>query len=354
MRILQHISELLLCHDCVIIPGFGGFIATQIPAGIQPVINSFTPPRKEILFNPGIRHNDGLLATHIAQKENISYSEAVSSINKFVEESMQQLKDQGKFEILHVGTIFMDSSRYFSFQQDKDNNLLLSSFGLSNFISPAIQREGLEKRIEKVIAENRKLRPEGKSTNLWAKAAMITVPAAAIFVWAFVNVGNIRDVADNYTNLTSIFSGSGSEIIITARPGNNSKPDFPKVYENAYDVANSKGVFNPEEKTIYPCFEEFTPKTQGDANEKNSAISEEPSTGCKIFVIGSCNRNKDLAENYKSRLIAKGYQNANIIEPKGNGLYKVYIDCFDSEESAKAGLSSIQDNENPEAWLLKM
>ena len=37
-----------------------------------------------------------------------------------------------------------------------------------------------------------------------------------------------------------------------------------------------------------------------------------------------------------------------------NGLFKVFIDCFDTEEAAQAGLAKIQNSENPDAWLLKM
>ena len=353
MKVLQYISELLLHHDCVIVPGFGGFIATHVPAGIQPVVNSFTPPRKEILFNAGLTHNDGLLATYIAQKEHITYPEALALIHKFVEESLQELKNKGKIEILHVGTVVLDSNNFYKFQQDQDYNLLLSSYGLSNFISPSIQRESIEKRIEKAFSESRNAKSGRKTSNVWAKVAMISVPAAAVFVWAFVNVGTINDVTDNYTNLTSIFSGNDKVVEKVVRPAKGINCDIPQVYENALDVENSKSIFKPEQQTFYPCFTEFTVKTVAETDVETAAITT-PDEPCRFFVIGSCNRVRDLAENYKSRLINKGYQNANIIEPKDNGLFKVYIDCFDTEEAAQAGLAKIQNSENPDAWLLKM
>jgi hypothetical protein len=353
MKVLQYISELLLHHDCVIVPGFGGFIATHVPAGIQPVVNSFAPPRKEILFNAALTHNDGLLATYIAQKEHISYPEALVLINKFVEESLQELKNKGKIEMLHVGTVMLDSNNFYKFQQDQDHNLLLSSYGLTNFISPSIQRESIEKRIEKAFSESRTQRSDRKTSNVWAKVAMISVPAAAVFVWAFVNVGTINDVSNNYTNLTSIFSGNSNTVEKVVRCAKNINYNIPKVYENALDVENCKSIFKPEQQTFYPCFTESSVKTVTETDAATADVTT-PNGPCKFFIIGSCNRVKDLAENYKSRLINKGYQNANIIEPKDNGLFKVYINCFDTEEAAKAGLTDIQNNENPDAWLLKM
>ncbi len=355
MKILQYISELLLIHDCVIVPGFGGFIATHVPAKIQPVVNSFTPPKKEIIFNSGIRHNDGILATYIAKEENISYAEALAMIDSFVEECHQALNDKGCVEFLHVGAIHLDSNNFFRFQQDPEQNLLLSSYGLSNFISPAIQRDGIEKRIEKVFAENRTLSSDQKSSGVWTKVAMISVPAAAIFVWAFLNVNTISDVSNNYTNLTSIFSGRSQEVSGIVKPAKHTTNGLCDVYENTLDIQNSKSVFRLEQKTLYPCFTENTNYVEINPDEAvTAAIPEVPGGECKFFIIGSCNRNKDLAENYKSKLIGKGYRNANIIEPKGNGLFKVYIDCFDTETAAQQELSKIQDSENTEAWLLKM
>ncbi|HOY30692.1 MAG TPA: SPOR domain-containing protein [Bacteroidales bacterium] len=353
MKVLQYISELLLQHDCVIVPGFGGFIATHIPAGIQPVINSFSPPRKEILFNSDIKHNDGLLASYIAQKENIPFGDALAMIQHFVEDCLQILNNKGKLEILHVGTLVLDSNNYFRFQQDMEHNLLLSSFGLANFISPAIQREGIEKRIGKVFSE-KKIKPaEHKPSEVWAKVALISVPAAAVFVWAFVNVGTITDVTHNYTNLTSVFSVKENTTEQIVRSEKNLSYNIPEVYESTLDVANSKSIFTPRHDTLYPCFSEFSAGTTSASGAAQTETAV-PASPCKFFIIGSCNRVRDLAENYKNQLISKGYQNAGIIEPKGNELYKVYIDCFDSEQTASDGLSRIHSSISPDAWLLKM
>ncbi|HOV10986.1 MAG TPA: SPOR domain-containing protein [Bacteroidales bacterium] len=363
MKVLQYISELLLQHDCVIVPGFGGFIATHVPAHIQPVINNFSPPKKDILFNSALKHNDGLLADYIAQKENISFAAALGMIEIFVEQSLQQLKYQGKLDILHVGTIFRDANNFYNFQQDAEQNMLLSSFGLNTFISPAIQREGYEKRIEKALTGKKIPHDNSKSTGVWAKVAMISVPAAAIFVWGFINLGPISEASDNYANITSIFSGNSKKIAIAVKQENKINYLIPDVYENTLDIEHSKSIFKPEQKTLYPVFTDFiseeSPLVVSSAavlpgTEPAITTPAAPVAPCKFFIIGSCNRVKDLAENYKARLISKGYANANILEPTGNGLYKVYIDCFDTEAAANERLSAIQSNENPDAWLLKI
>lgn len=353
MKVLQYISDLLLEHDCVIVPGFGAFIANHIPASIQPVIHSFVPPHKEILFNSGLKHNDGLLASYISRKEKISYDEAWAVISNFVFECNRQLKENRKLEFPRVGTIIPDQYDFPQFSQDTEHNFLLSSYGLTSFISPAIQREGIEKRIEKVFSENRTIRSERKSSGVWAKVAIISVPAAAIFVWAFVNIGTFRDVADNYTNLTSIFSGKSNDLTHIVKPEKKTYFDTPRVYDNPLDINNSKTIFEAENKIIYPCFTNPPVIVVSETSQETTDI-QVVAAPCQFYIIGSCNRNKDLAENYKSKLIGKGYQNANILEPKDGGLYKVYIDCFDTEEAAAASLKSILQSENSNAWLLKM
>ena len=50
LRIISHIERLLLVHDCVIVPKFGGFVLQSIPAQ-QVEMYTFRPSRKELRFN---------------------------------------------------------------------------------------------------------------------------------------------------------------------------------------------------------------------------------------------------------------------------------------------------------------
>ena len=90
---------LLYQHDCVVIPGFGGFIANYTPAFIHPVQNTFIPPSRQIMFNASLLHNDGLLATHIAREEGVVYDRALNRIAEDVVVIQTELKS-GKTVIL--------------------------------------------------------------------------------------------------------------------------------------------------------------------------------------------------------------------------------------------------------------
>ena len=50
MKMETYISELLYRHDCVILPGLGGFITNYRSAQIHPVSHTLRPPSKSISF----------------------------------------------------------------------------------------------------------------------------------------------------------------------------------------------------------------------------------------------------------------------------------------------------------------
>ena len=355
MDVLQYISELLYHHDCVIVPGFGGFIANPVSASIHPVTHSFSPPRKEILFNASLTTNDGILANYIAGKENISYEHAIHEIFNFVAEAKATLINDKKIGVAEVGTIYYDDQQRYTFKPNKEINYMLSSFGLTEFISPAIQREGIEKRLEKAFSENKVFRSERKKQNVFAKVAVISIPAAAVFVWGFLNVNTIRDISVNYSDLISVFTAKAPvKAPETNKESSAIRSNSPFVLDNPFYISGKYNIF--EERTppsiIYPCLVRNAADVSIPAAE--TSTSEESVASCKYYIIGSCNKNIEFAENYKNKLLGKGYSNAHIIEPSGGGLYKVCISCFDSEDTARNALVQIHNEENPEAWLLKM
>ena len=67
IELAQHIETLLLENDCVIVPGFGGFVAHYSPATRVKEENIFLPPTRIIGFNPQLKLNDGVLCNLICQ-----------------------------------------------------------------------------------------------------------------------------------------------------------------------------------------------------------------------------------------------------------------------------------------------
>jgi hypothetical protein len=72
MDIIPLIRELLMSHDCVVVPGFGGFLANYSPARVDKASSTLHPPRKVLSFNKNLVHNDGLLIGVMAKRGPLS------------------------------------------------------------------------------------------------------------------------------------------------------------------------------------------------------------------------------------------------------------------------------------------
>lgn len=160
MNINKSIRELLLRHSCLVIPGFGGFVASIDEAQINLKKGIIIPPRKAILFNKNLINNDGLLVHHLAAANHLTYNEASDQLAEIVEKWIQELHFGHQILIEQVGAFYFDHEQNIQFEQDRFFNLLLSSFGLTNvtFISEVRIFEG-EKNIPPSVFVEKKPTP---------------------------------------------------------------------------------------------------------------------------------------------------------------------------------------------------
>ena len=74
-ELIKHIEILLLNHDCVIIPGFGGFTTQHVDSCYDESDQTFFPPKRTIGFNSQLKMNDSLLAQSYIEAFDLSYPE---------------------------------------------------------------------------------------------------------------------------------------------------------------------------------------------------------------------------------------------------------------------------------------
>lgn len=153
MKIEQYISQLLYRHQCVTVPGFGAFLTDIQPAHLNEATHAFYPPKKVVSFNSQIRHNDGLLANHIAQVEKMSYDGAVSAIESevFIWNSILEVNE--RFTLKNIGELCFNAERNVVFTPSENINYLKESFGLNSFVSPAVKREVYKQEIVQLEQE---------------------------------------------------------------------------------------------------------------------------------------------------------------------------------------------------------
>lgn len=105
MLIDKYIENALYLYQCVIVPGFGGFIALETPAEDRTEQDKYAPEKKHFTFNPQLKVNDGVLAMLIAHTRDISYAEAMDEIARAVDFYLALLEKGDTVDIEGVGSI---------------------------------------------------------------------------------------------------------------------------------------------------------------------------------------------------------------------------------------------------------
>ena len=185
----HHLCDLLYEHDCVIVPGLGGFLASYQGASVHPVSHIITPPSRRIAFNVFLKQNDGLLANHVASDDGISYSEAVQKIERYAEACRGDLDKGRRVVISGLGALFNDSEGNLQFEPLPGANFLPESFGLGLLRHLPIDRDG-RPRAEVRPLSARPLRPSApapRSVQPHRARTLSRILVAGVAIWLGVN-----------------------------------------------------------------------------------------------------------------------------------------------------------------------
>ncbi len=309
----QYIAELLYRYNCVIMPGFGGFLTQMKSAVIHSNSHSFSPPSKVISFNGQLSSNDGLLVSYMAESEKISYEEMLQRIEKESSAWKQTLKDGKRLILPNVGELWENKDHKIQFQPSNQVNYLTTSFGLSSFVTAPVVRETLkeevlemEDKIPFIITPE--VRQQSRSFRPYLKYA-------AVILLAFA------------TGLTGM------------RFYNNTINDQQLVQEEAQEQV----ARNIQEATFF-----------------NSAPLELPALNLEItkkdqvhyHIVAGGFRAKENADKKVSQLTAKGFEATNLGMNK-HGLHLVAYGTFTNVDEALQYLREIKRTESSDAWLFQ-
>ena len=125
-NIVQHIESLIIKHECVIVPGLGGFLTYRDKAVVRD--NRLYAPTQRIRFNSLLTHHDGLLAESYMQDRHISYSEALEAIKADVEHITTSLRSGNTFLFGRIGSLSITDGNIVL--HDNDCKFLPENIGL--------------------------------------------------------------------------------------------------------------------------------------------------------------------------------------------------------------------------------
>jgi len=150
MRVEHYIEELLYRYNCVVVPGFGAFLAHTASARIDSTNNTLYPPTKIISFNEQLFKNDGLLVSYISKAKKLSYEDMLEEINDTSKKWKATIEKGEAIELFGIGKLTLSPEQKIQFKPEEKINYLTSSFGLSPFGSTPIMREQLKEEVEAI------------------------------------------------------------------------------------------------------------------------------------------------------------------------------------------------------------
>jgi len=302
------IRELLFVHDCVIVPGFGGFIGNFSPAHADESSGTFFPPVKKISFNSNLNHNDGLLIGKISQTTGVNYGDSRHLVEEFVKELKDRLAKGEKVVFDHIGTFVYNRENNIFFEPEPDINYYPGSFGLESFQWHPAREYDVRKKVSRHITRE-PLRISASRKNLWRAAVLIPVLALLIAVPLKTDLFKARVESTSLNPL------------VTAEFENNKK---------AIDEA---AVIVPD--TSMPVKPEAPP---------------EPVDEVQYTIITGSFKSEDNAISHVEILKADGYEPE--IHQASNGFYRVTAMTCDSKGKAISTRDSIS-KKFPGTWISK-
>lgn len=296
MQLSKYISELLYRYDCVMVPGFGGFVSNTVSSELNAENHQFTPPTKHVSFNVNLQQNDGLLTNHIATSLQISFDEATKII---AQEVLAWQNDIQKAPLLlqNIGQFTLEEDQLV-FEPIAKINYLTSSFGLSDVDANYVLRQNVTP-VEEVVIE---------SSKSYRKYVAVAAVALGLFIGGSTYVSRVQteqELAAQETINTQIQQASFNIL----------KP-LPSV------------TLTVEKENV----------------ESLEVVK-------KYHVVAGAYKEAANADKKVALLKRKGF-NARIIGVNKWGLTQVVYESYASRRQAINALNKVKKEDNKYAWLL--
>ena len=389
------IGNLLLRHNCVVIPEFGGFVAKQTSARIDFEKGIVHPPKKSILFNRQLINNDGLMISEYAAAHQLSFEDAQTKIYDVTRSWMSELHAGRRISIDRVGYLFQDEEKNICFEQDRHFNLLMESFGLGqvHFIAqedveivkrkiavedataatviPVHPELAVESPIEIASANEEQFEnpfvavtPQAKrSSNIWKyAAAVVALPIVFYSIWIPMKTDVLESNMLSFKDFNPFSSKAASQYEAPKEMNSIKKENFvtlDKQIEAINDDQTATFSYSLTEDT-YVLVDLGKPTTnttdaptvaQPTIAPTNTTSAAAPATVTGMHFIVGCFSDEVNAGTLIQDLKKKGFANARVLDKK-NGLYRVTLGNASTQSELDQFISKAKAS-GLEGWVLK-
>ena len=317
---------MFLDYDCVIIPGLGGFVCNERKAWYDEDKAEMVPPSRDVLFNPNLIYNDGLLAQEIIRSTGFTYSESIKIAEDEAAIISEQLKLGNPVDIAQVGRLYSSEDGVIRFTPNAELVRMLSSFGHSKI--PLTQIPLTEKSPIPPIITPTKVTP--LRVRIARVAAILAIPIALGGAWMISE-------PSTPSTLLSIFPGIDTEAIISTFSPSEPPTDLTTDFSIALTGEELVIEYSPN-----PVVLEVTINDVADATTVIIEIN--------FLIIAGAFSVEDNAHALASELALDGFTVTHHFQ-EHNNLHLVVIGEFEDEGPARIEMEKARKSENASAWL---
>lgn len=345
IELAQHIEALLLENDCVIVPGFGGFVAHYAPATRIKEENLFLPPTRTIGFNPQLKLNDGVLVQSYMSAYDTNFSDATRIVEKEVKEFIELLQEEGKAHLENIGEIHYNIYGDYEFVPYDYKITTPSLYGLDSFeIHELSVLHQAEKVLVPVSLTKEKKTYEISINRAYLRNAVAMIAVIVLFFAFSTPVENTNIQKNNYAQLLpgelfeQIESQSVAVTPVSVKTTSDQQVRKASTSSSTNKAKTSKPIAVKEVKVVKQETASVAPVAQSKVDHP-----------FHIIVAGGISM-KD-AEIMANQLKEKGFTEAKAINTDGK--VRVSIRSFNDRKEATQQLLELRKNETYQnAWLL--
>jgi hypothetical protein len=313
---------MFLDYDCVIIPGLGGFVCNGRSAWYDEENEEMVPPSRDVIFNPNLIHNDGLLAQEIMRARDLSYSEAMKHVEEEASFMVRQFKEGKPVEIARVGRLYSGDDGVTRFLPDSELVRVLRSFGHARIPLAKL----VEKKEKKVIPIHTPL-----MVKIARAAAVIALPIVLGGAWI------LSDSSNSSTLLSVLPTFDAEAIVSTFMPSEGST------------------LFNPSDEEIAEEIEIEYATEEVELLLSENKVEEEETLAIQInfLIIGGAFSIEENALNLAETLKLEGFNPTHHYQ-NHNNLNLVALGEFETESLAREALKEARKKGRTASWLKRL
>ena len=354
IELSRHIESLMLKHDCVIVPGLGGFVTQYVPARRIDDEQLFLPPCRSVGFNPQLSINDGLLVQSYMQAYDTNYPETVKLIDDAVQQLKDKLREDGEYELSGIGRLTLGIGGKYDFTPYESGVLSPELYGLDAVTVPTIaQKRKEEEKEDNVINKAKKkvnVKRTEKNYTISINRELVNYVAAAIVAVFFYCLWAtpLNNTPQSEQQTASVVY----EQLFNQNANANKTTSISKPC-NAQPIATPTTTTNDTVATAVsnaqiPTAQPKTEAMQENATQQTTTINK----GNYTLVLASAIEESN-AIIYTAKLKKEGMSDA--APYKKGKMVRVVYGCYPTESAAQEALHKMHKHQAfADAWVMKV